>query len=154
LVGEVELGSAGSRVQGCPGRGVRASTGAVVKLVLGAFAFELERWSTGLPIMSDLKLAEELNDRGLQLSEGGDIPGAEGAYRAAIEAAPQWHARAYNLGLLCKYEGRWLESLAFNQRASQLASDDEASWWNLGIAATAVGDWPEARRAWKACGMD
>ena len=29
----------------------------------------------------------------------------------------------------------------------------KAGWWNLGIAATALGDWQEARRAWQACGM-
>jgi hypothetical protein len=59
----------------------------------------------------------------------------------------------YNLGLLCKYQGRWQESLEFNRQAVSLAPDDEAGWWNLGIAATALGNWPEARRAWKACGM-
>jgi hypothetical protein len=59
----------------------------------------------------------------------------------------------YNLALLCKYEGRWLESLDFNRRATELAPDDQACWWNLGIAATAVGNWSEARRAWAACGM-
>src|SRR5262249_52029710 len=35
----------------------------------------------------------------------------------------------------------------------ELGGDDEASWWNLGIAATALHDWNEARRAWKGCGI-
>ena len=60
----------------------------------------------------------------------------------------------YNLGLAAKYRGEWEESFARNRRAAELNSEDEASWWNLGIAATALRDWPEARRAWLACGVD
>jgi tetratricopeptide (TPR) repeat protein len=59
----------------------------------------------------------------------------------------------YNLGLASKYRGEWEESLARNRRAAELNPQDEATWWNLGIAATAVRDWPEARRAWAACGI-
>src|SRR5215213_4307529 len=104
--------------------------------------------------MSDLDLAEQLNNEGQQLRDDGDVAGAEAAYRAAASAAPEWSAPVYNLGLLYKYEGRWHESLLFNQQAATLAPDDEASWWNLGIAATALGDWNEARRAWTACGIE
>ena len=103
--------------------------------------------------MSETDLAEELNNKGMQLREEGDVAGAETAYRAAARAAPAWSAPIYNLGLLYKYEGRWPESLTYNQRAALLAPDDQASWWNLGIAATALGDWKEARRAWAACGL-
>ena len=61
---------------------------------------------------------------------------------------------AYNLGLEAKYEGNWAESLAQNQRADKLRPGDEATLWNLGIAATALREWDEARRAWKACGIE
>ena len=105
------------------------------------------------PEMSETSRAEELNNKGMQRREEGDIAGAEAAYRAAAAAAPEWSAPIYNLGLLYKYEGRWQESLSHNQQAALLAPDDEATWWNLGIAATALGDWSEARRAWTACGM-
>jgi len=60
----------------------------------------------------------------------------------------------YNLGLEAKYRGEWELSLAHNQRAALLNSEDEATWWNLGIAATALSDWAEARRAWKNCGIE
>lgn len=60
---------------------------------------------------------------------------------------------AYNLGLEAKYAGNWPESLAQNQRADKLRPGDEATLWNLGIAATALREWDEARRAWKACGI-
>lgn len=102
----------------------------------------------------ELALAAQLNEQGRRLSDEGDVAGAESAYRAALTATPEWSIPAYNLGLLFKVAGRWEESLAFNQLAARLAPDDQASWWNLGIAATALGNWLEARRAWKACGMN
>jgi hypothetical protein len=61
--------------------------------------------------------------------------------------------RAYNLGLEAKYAGEWELSLRHNQAAAKLNPDDEATWWNLAIAATALHDWPEARRGWTACGV-
>ena len=104
--------------------------------------------------MSDFDAAIELNDRGLALRDAGDLRGAEAAYLAAMEAAPSWPAPIYNLGLLYKYECRWKESFDYNRRSTELQSDDEASWWNFGIAATALRHWGEARRAWAACGIE
>ncbi len=103
--------------------------------------------------MSDISLAEQRNEDGNRLRDAGDIAGAEAAYRAAMAADPEWSAPAYNLGLLFKYMGRWAESFELNLRATELAPDDEAGWWNLGIAATALARWRVARRAWTACGM-
>jgi hypothetical protein len=97
--------------------------------------------------------AERLVEEGNSLKDAGDVAGAERAYRGAIVASPAWSVPYYDLGLLCKYAGRWQESLTFNAQAAERDPDDEAAWWNLGIAATAVPNWPEARRAWTACGM-
>ena len=97
--------------------------------------------------------AENLVEQGNALGQAGDVHGAERAYRAAIASSPEWSVPYYDLGLLCKYAGRWPESLEFNMRAVERDGDDEDAWWNLGIAATAVGNWAEARRAWAACGM-
>ena len=54
-----------------------------------------------------------------------DAAAAEAAYRAALVLAPQWSVPHYNLGLVCKYAGRWEESFTFNQRATDLAADDQ-----------------------------
>lgn len=100
-----------------------------------------------------MESAEDLNQRGLELSAEGDAAGAEAAYLAAMAADPAWAAPVYNLGLLYKYQARWRESLEYNQRAAHLNEQHEGAWWNLGIAATALGSWSEARRAWAQCGM-
>jgi tetratricopeptide (TPR) repeat protein len=60
----------------------------------------------------------------------------------------------YNLGLAAKYRSEWAESLKYNQRAAESNPNDDATWWNLGIAATALGDWREARRAWGKCAIE
>ena len=83
----------------------------------------------------------------------GDVVSAERAYRSASALEPGWSVPLYNLGLLCKYQGRWEESVEFNRRASELAPDDQAAWWNRGIAATALGRWKEARSCWEECGI-
>jgi len=80
--------------------------------------------------------------------------GAERLYKLASTLAPQWSVPWYNLGLLTKNTGRWEDSLIFNQCALSLNPGDEGACWNLGIAATAMHDWPEARRAWKHYGID
>ena len=94
------------------------------------------------------------NERGLNLNTQGRTGEAIREYEIACELAPEWSVPFYNLGLVHKYSGDWARSLLFNQRAVERDSSDEASWWNLGIAATALGDWQEARRAWRGCGMD
>jgi tetratricopeptide (TPR) repeat protein len=103
--------------------------------------------------MSDLTPAQRLVEKGLACSDAGDVGAAESAYRAAIALEPDWSVPAYNLALLCKYQGRWEESLEFNRRASVVAPDDKGAWWNRGIAATALGYWSEARLAWRECGI-
>ncbi len=108
------------------------------------------RHSSGSGVAPD---AGELNERGRALADKGWHAEAETAYRQAIAANPAWSVPHYNLGLLLKYQHRWAESLVANRRATDLAADDADAWWNLGIAATAVGDWATARQAWFRCGL-
>jgi tetratricopeptide (TPR) repeat protein len=98
--------------------------------------------------------AERLNQQGLDLEERGEIAEAEACYRAAAAADPEWAAPLYNLGLLCKNARRWQESESYNQWATQCDPTNEGAWWNLGIAATALGHWDAARAAWEAFGID
>jgi tetratricopeptide (TPR) repeat protein len=97
--------------------------------------------------------AEELNEQGRRLDGEGDTAGAEKAYREAMALEPEWSVPVFNLGLIYKYQGNWPASLECNRRAAELNPQDEGAWWNLGIAATALANWSEARRAWAACGL-
>jgi len=59
----------------------------------------------------------------------------------------------YNLGLLFKEQRQWEQSLDYNRQATALEPENEAAWWNLGIAATALGRWDVARAAWRGFGI-
>jgi hypothetical protein len=78
---------------------------------------------------------------------------AERFYKLATRIEPRWSVPWYNLGFRTKMAGQWEDSLHFNQRTVELNADDEAAWWNLGIAATALHNWAEARRAWRGFGI-
>jgi len=41
-----------------------------------------------------------------------------------------------------------------NQRVLELDPTEKAAYWNLGIAATALGEWAVARQAWRGYGVD
>jgi hypothetical protein len=95
------------------------------------------------------------NQRGRNvIDRRGDLRRAEQAFRRAAAAAPGWSVPWYNLGLVYKQQRLWRQSLECNQNALDRDPSDEAAWWNLGIAATALGDWPLARRAWTGFGLD
>ncbi|MGH9769249.1 MAG: tetratricopeptide repeat protein [Blastocatellia bacterium] len=99
-------------------------------------------------------LAARHNEKAIKLEERGLIAEAVKYYQKAIKLYPAWSVPWFNLGLLRKRQRNWRESLNCNQKAASLDPSDEAAWWNLGIAATALEDWAEARRAWKAYGID
>lgn len=98
------------------------------------------------------KEADEANERGRDLMES-DPQQAELHFRRAMELAPEWASPAYNLGLLCKWQRRWQDSLIYNSMAFALDSEDIATRWNLGIAATAMQDWPLAAKCWESMGL-
>ncbi|ONI68618.1 hypothetical protein BWI15_37180 [Kribbella sp. ALI-6-A] len=90
---------------------------------------------------------------------------AEAAGRLAVELLellPQFSEIWFEAGMYSKARGDWAESAVRNQRAVDLFTPDDAAGydgenpaaWNLGIAATALGDWATARRAWTAYGID
>lgn len=98
-------------------------------------------------------LGLRLNELGNTLSGLGKPRSARVAYRAASIVAPQWSAPWFNLALCAKREGRFQECRNFGRRAADLDPNDPPTWWNLGIAATALGDWPTAREAWSRYGI-
>ena len=97
-------------------------------------------------------VAKIYNSRGNKCLDAGDNPGAMEAFQKAVRHAPQWTTPWYNLGLIHKYRGEWQESYRCNAEAVRLQPANEDAVWNMGIAATALGNWPEARRAWNLFG--
>ncbi len=98
-------------------------------------------------------LAYRYDCQGSALRESGDSAGAIRLFQRAIQHAPRWSVPWYNLGLTYKYLRSWNDSYRCNAEAVRLNPSDEAAIWNLGIAATAVQDWTEARRAWTLFGI-
>lgn len=97
--------------------------------------------------------ANSANEKGMALADEGKLEAAIREYQRAMSIDPKWAVPFYNLGLLYKYENAWRESLENNLRATELDASDQASWWNLGIAATALGRWDVARHAWRGAGL-
>ena len=88
------------------------------------------------------------------LSEG-RLDEARVYYSRLVELRPDGDAFHFRLGLVNKYLGDFAASLGNNLESLRLSREhDEGASWNAGIAATALGDWPQARRQWRACGID
>lgn len=76
--------------------------------------------------------------------------------------APDSFRAWFEAGLHAKARRQWARCAEWNASAMGLFGAAEAeefdgvnpAAWNLGVAATAVGDWDTARRAWSAFGID
>jgi acylphosphatase len=97
--------------------------------------------------------AGRLLDEGMRLHDTGEDERALAAYAQAARMRRDWAVPWYNAGLIHKYRGAWQASLDANLRAHRLDPREPAALWNLGIAATAVGQWEQARQAWRAYGI-
>jgi hypothetical protein len=94
------------------------------------------------------------NERGRELARQRRDADALVEYERAARIDPSWSVPFYNMGLVHKYAGAWELSWQENRLAVARDAADVAAWWNLGIAATALEEWNEARRAWRGAGMD
>lgn len=99
--------------------------------------------------------ASAANERGNAAKREHDLHLAEAEYLRAIELAPDFEAPWFNVGVIYKWQCRWSEARRCVERAIALQpNDNEGAYWNLGIAATASGDWETARRAWQMAGVN
>ncbi len=101
-----------------------------------------------------MDIAGWINAYGNECRNHSRLTTARVAYRIACLAAPSWHAPWFNRGLIAKSERRWDRCRDLNRKSADLDPNDPPSWWNLGIAATALGDWATARTAWSKYGID
>ncbi len=103
--------------------------------------------------MTKREKAAAVNQKAIDEEESGRLKEAVRLYREAAALDRRWAAPLYNLGLLFKRQRDWKRSLLYNHRATSRNPEDKAAWWNLGIAATALGDWEAARAAWRGFGV-
>ena len=97
---------------------------------------------------------EALEARAYTAFREGDLAQAAMLFGELIAIAPGVAYLHYMRGLAHKYLRDWPASLQDNLQSQALRDDfDQGSAWNAGIAATGAGDWAEARRQWRRCGI-
>jgi hypothetical protein len=100
--------------------------------------------------------AVEANERARALAGSGEYAAAIPHYLEAVRLAPSWCDPWFNLGIAYKHTCDFAGSLRACERALSIdpRAAGEGAVWNLGIAATALGDWAKARRAWRDFGLN
>ena len=97
----------------------------------------------------------------MDANERGDVARAGACAVEMTEVAPASFHAWFEAGLHAKARREWDRCQAWNSKALELFGEREAqefgganpAAWNLGIAATALGDWDTARAAWTAYGI-
>lgn len=73
-------------------------------------------------------------------------------FKKLIRLVPDWYKPYQHLGAIYKVRKEWKPSFHYIQKAIDANPQDEISWWNLGIVATAMKRWRLARIAWNETG--
>ncbi len=101
------------------------------------------------------RLAVEANERGRAAAHEGRYADAVPHYLEALRLEPSWCLPWFNLGIAYKHTGDFVGSLRASERALAIDAEEagEGAIWNVGIAATALGEWAKARTAWRRFGV-
>jgi tetratricopeptide (TPR) repeat protein len=96
----------------------------------------------------------DLEQEAYSAMRAGQLTAAATAFAKLLKRKPKKPAYHYMRGLAAKYLRDWPTSLKHNLLAIELSTEfNEAATWNAAIAATALHDWSQARRLWRACGI-
>jgi hypothetical protein len=97
----------------------------------------------------------QATDRAFALIGDGRYEDAGALLTQAADLEPWLSESWFNLALLHKFRHDWEQARTAGLRAVALLERQTGApdWWNVGIAATALQDWPLARRAWEAYGL-
>jgi hypothetical protein len=97
----------------------------------------------------------QATDRAFTLIGDGRYEDAGDLLTRAADLEPWLSESWFNLALLHKFRHDWEQARAAGLRAVALLDRETGApdWWNVGIAATALQDWPLARRAWQSYGL-
>ena len=115
----------------------------------------------GLAALTDEELRRRYRDIDAAVAADGD-PQARAAEldqlaEEVLRRDPADAAFWYDRGMYAKWRSDWRACVEYNETALALLPPDglegEPAAWNLAIAATALGEWARARRAWSAFGV-
>jgi hypothetical protein len=96
----------------------------------------------------------ELKRRAADAFEHGRLAEARVLYEELLARRPDRVGSRLQLALVAKYQRDWPACLAQSLEALRAGGGrDETASWTAGIAATALGDWAQARKQWQACGI-
>lgn len=84
--------------------------------------------------------------------EAGDVYHAVKLYKLVLKADAEQVVAYERLGELYKRQLDWKACLHYNKKAIALSPTLTGSWWNLGIAATAMKKWKLAQSVWNKFG--
>ena len=97
---------------------------------------------------------EALREAAYGAMDRGALAESSRHFDTLLQREPRDRHYHYMRGLAHKYMLDWPTALHHNLRAIELSGEPgEAEHWNAAIAATALGDWPQVRRLWAACGI-
>lgn len=104
--------------------------------------------------------AGALLNQGIAQMEAGFYDDSIAFFEQAAAADDTYYAPHFQIGLVHKFGERWPEAARAFVKAAYIAGADEnlsderfaAVLWNVGIACSKVGDWPNAERAWRGLG--
>ena len=95
-----------------------------------------------------------LQGRAADAFEHGRLAEARQLYEELLAKRPDRVGARLQLALVAKYQQDWTASLAHAMEVLHAGGGiDAAARWTAGIAATALGDWVQARKQWQACGI-
>lgn len=143
----MNTGAVNSRSAWLSGREVHVAT----VQMLGRTWAGFRKKRTAHEVWSEWKAADEAGDSSLATVLASEL----------LELTPDSYYSWFQAGLLSKALGNWQESLERNAQALRLFTSKDAeefnganpAAWNMGIASTALLDWPKARDAWAAYGL-
>jgi hypothetical protein len=84
----------------------------------------------------------------------GDFDGAIETFERLVKTVDANPGAWWNLGVAYKFKRAWADSQRCMRRYIELQPQAEEGYYNLGVAATALRDWNEARWAWRGLGLE
>jgi tetratricopeptide (TPR) repeat protein len=96
---------------------------------------------------------QALFEQAEQYDVRGDVYHAVKLYKHLIKLVPDWHPPYAKLSELYKLRQDWKATLHYSKKAISLNVQDQTSWWNMGIAATALKKPRLAQRVWQKFGF-